>query len=367
MKRVFLLWLLCLFTRLAAIQIEPLGTGPFAVGSTNFAAAAPSESTMQDYLIGTGGWISRERYVAQLLTQPDAVFRTEAKTRKGESFSVVGYVLYPTPTENARAPYTFPYTNTGDNVFPHMQRPGEKPLFAEPGRRWPVVVASHGYNAHGLWELDRWKRLASHGYIVVSIFHGDGRWSWNDNHERRPLAVKAALDRLLGDADFAAAIDADRIGVSGSSFGAYTILACLGASDPATGRAEYLDSRLKAGFALVPYAGGNMGKYPFGEDFSGLRTMTKPYLAVYGGDDRADYVVATTARCGGETMAVVLPGEKHLLTKEAWNDVPTWEILFFDAWLKGDPKARELLASDLHVRGGVDDHVTHRNGRPVTR
>jgi hypothetical protein len=47
--------------------------------------------------------------------------------------------------------------------------------------------------------------------------------------------------------------------------------------------------------------------------------------------------------------------------------VPTWEILFFNAWLKGDAQARELLAGDLHIRGGVDDHVTHRNGRAVAR
>lgn len=345
---------------LCAVEIAPLASGSYAVGSTNFEADEPKDAPMQDYLIGTGGWLSRERYVAQLLKRPDAIFRAEAKTARGAPLPFVGYVLYPTPTENARASYTFPYTNTGDNIFPHMQRAGEKPLFAEPGRRWPVVIASHGYNAHGLWELDRWKRLASHGYIVVSVFHGDGRWDWGENHERRPIAVKAALDRLLGDADFAAAIDAERIGVSGSSFGAYTILACLGASDPATGRAEYHDPRLKAGFALVPYAGGNMGKFPFGEDFSGLHTMTKPYLAVYGGDDRAEYVLATTARCGGETVAVVLPGEKHLLSKEAWNDVPTWEILFFNAWLKDDARARELLSGDLRVRGGVDDHVMLR-------
>lgn len=350
-----------------AIEVDALPTGPFAVGSTNFEADEPTDAPMQEYLIASNGLLSRERYIAQLLKHREAVFETQAKVAGGGSMPVVCYVLYPTPADNARPSYTFPYPHTGDNVFPHMQRPGEKPVFAEPGRRWPVIVASHGYNAHGLWELDRWKRVASHGYIVVSIFHGDGRYDWRDNHERRPVAVKAALDRLLADADFASAIDAEHIGVSGSSFGAYTILACLGASDPATGRAEYLDPRLKAGFALVPYAGGNMGKYPFGGDFAGLRTMTRPYLAVYGGDDRPDYVVATTARCGGDTLAVVLPGEKHLLSKAAWNDVPTWEILFFDATLKGDKRAQELLAGDLHVRGGVDDGVTHRNGRPVKR
>lgn len=349
---------------LRASEIDPLPPGPYAVASTNFEAHEPTDAAIEEYLIASNGWFSAERYVGSLLQYPNAAFHAEAKTAEGKPFPVVGYVLYPTTAENPRPAYTFPYKNTGDNVFPHMQRPGEKPLFAEPGRRWPVVIGSHGFNAHGLWELDRWKRLAAHGYIVVSIFHGDGRWSWAENHARRPAGVKAVLDQLLADPDFQPAIDPERIGASGSSFGAYTILACLGGSDPATGRAVHLDSRLKAGFALVPYAGG-FGQFPFGQDMTGLRTMTKPYLAVYGGDDRAAYVVDCTAHCGGETMAVVLPGEKHLISKAAWEDVPTWEILFFNAWLKDDARARELLAGDLRVRGGVDDHITHRNGRPV--
>lgn len=349
---------------LRAVEIDPLPPGPYAVASTNFEINAPTDAPVEEYLIASNGWFSPERYVAQLLKHPGAVLQAEAKTADGKDFPVVGYVLYPTPADNPRPAYTFPYQNTGDNVFPHMQRPGEKPIFAEPGRRWPVVIGSHGYNAHGLWEVDRWKRLAAHGYIVVSIFHGDGRWSFADNHPRRPVAVKAMLDRLLADPDFAPAIDAERIGASGSSFGGYTILACLGGSDPATGRATYADPRLKVGFALVPYAGG-FGQFPFGQDMAGLRTMTKPYLAIYGGEDRAAYVVDCTARCGSETLAVILPGEKHLISQAAWQDVPTWEILFFNAWLKDDARARELLAGDLRVRGGVDDRITHRNGRPV--
>lgn len=349
---------------LAAAEIDPLPPGPYAVASTNFEVNEPTDAPIEEYLIASDGWFSAPRYVAQLLKHPSAVVQAEAQAVSGEKFPVVGYVLYPTAADNPRPAYTFPYKNTGDNVFPHMQRPGERPIFAEPGRRWPVVIGSHGYNAHGLWEVDRWKRLAAHGYIVVSIFHGDGRWSVADNHSRRPASVKAMLDRLLADPDFGPAIDAERIGASGSSFGGYTILACLGGSDPAAGRTVHLDPRLKAGFALVPYAGG-FGQFPFGKDMAGLRTMTKPYLAVYGGEDRADYVVDCTAHCGGETTAVILPGEKHLISKAAWEDVPTWEILFFDAWLKDDPRARELLAGDLRVRGGVDDHITHRNGRSV--
>lgn len=367
MRRVTLSLLLGLvvFSSARAAEIEPLSTGPHAVGSTNFEARVPSGGEMQEYLIGSSSWFTSERYVAQLFQHPDAVFRATARPANRSAFEVAGYVLYPTTRDNPRPAYVFPYTNTGDNVFPHMQRAGEQPIFAEPGRRWPVIVASHGYNAHGLWELDRWKRVASHGYIVVSIFHGDGRWSFGENHPRRPVAVSAMLDRLLADPDFAPAVDAERIGASGSSFGAYTILACLGATMSASGRADHHDPRLKAGLGLVPYAGGLWGNHPFGKDFAGLRSVKTPYLAIYGGADNAQQVIAATAQCAGTTLAVELAEEKHLLSEAAWTDVPTWEILFFNAWLKDDARARELLGGELAVRGGVADRVTQRNGQAV--
>jgi predicted dienelactone hydrolase len=362
----FLTWLLWLATG-CAVEVPPISTGPYAVGSTYFEAREKPPEPIVDYLIGADGWFSSQRYVGQILRSPEAAFQVQVRLPgSGGTFPVFCYVLYPTPTDNPRPSYRFPYANTGDNVFPHMQRPSERPSFAQPGTRWPVVLASHGYNAHGLWELDRWKRLASQGYIVVSIFHGDGRWSYADNFTRRPVAVKQVLDRLLGDRDFGPAIDPDRIGASGSSFGGYTILACLGGSDPATGRADYLDPRIKVGFGLVPFAGGTF-RSPFGEDFSGLKTVTKPYLAVYGGNDRPDSILAATGQCSGKTMAVLLPGEEHLLSQTAWNDVPTWEILFFNAWLKDDARAKALLQDDLQVRGGVDDRITQRDGKRTGR
>lgn len=352
----------------AAAEIAPITTGPYAVGSTNFTARADVSGDLFDYLNGKDGWFSSLRYVDQILAHRDAAFIASVQVPgddADDAFPVVCYVLYPTPADNPRPEYEFPYKNTGDNRFPHMQRPGEKPLFANAPAKWPVVVSSPGYNAHGLWELDRAKRLAAQGYIVVSIFHGDGRFNFFDLFRRRPVMVKQVLDRLLADPDFGPAIDAERIGISGSSFGAYTMLACLGASDPATGRAEFHDPRLKAGVGLVPFAGGYM-KAPFGKDFSGLKTITRPYLALYAEKDEsvaAKDVEAHTAQSSGPTTAVLLPGEGHLLSKAAWNDVPTWEILFFNAWLKDDAQARALLAGDLRVSGGVDERVTYRRDR----
>lgn len=359
-------------TALRGEEIEPLGMGAYKVACTNMEVKEGSwEGDIQDYLMGKNGWFSSEKYVATLLAQSEnpRVVSVKVPANKslfgkhaGTQIPVVTYVAYPTTADNARPSYTFPYKNTGDNVFTHMQRAGEKPIFAHAGKRYPVILYSHGYTAHGLWELDRFKRLASHGFIVVSIFHGDGRYSGGDNLVLRPITMKQVLDQLLADPDFGPAIDSERIGMSGSSFGGYTMLACLGASTPGEERG-FEDPRIKAGFGLVPFTGAIWGM-PFGRDYEGMRAVKKPYLAVYSGKDSSvppETVLASIKQCPGEAMAVCLEGEGHLLSQEAWKDEPTWEILFFNAWLKGDEKAKALLSGELSVRGGVNDHVVYRH------
>ncbi len=42
----------------------------------------------------------------------------------------------------------------------------------------------------------------------------------------------------------------------------------------------------------------------------------------------------------------------------AAQDIRTWEILCFNAWLRDDPTARKKLEAGRSVRGGVDDHKT---------
>ena len=101
-----------------------------------------------------------------------------------------------------------------------------------------------------------------------------------------------------------------------------------------------------------------MMRWPFGKDFSGMKSMGRPFLALFAEKDEnnARNIVAGLQKCPGDVMAVQLPGEEHIIGAQGWNDIPTWELMFFDAWLKGDKHALELLRSDLHVRGGCADH-----------
>jgi len=228
-------------------------------------------------------------------------------------------------------------------------------------------VRGSGGSALGHHDLAEY--LAAHGYIVVDMFHGDGRSNdFPANLALRSLELRATLDFVLQHPDFAPAIDADRIGAEGASGGAHTVLAALGGVDPAGRMPEGTDPRIKAGFGLVPFMGGAMGVWPFkldfwffGADHAGLHRVQRPFFAVYGGKDTnvpVENVEAGVRALAGPATAIMLDGEQHLVSDAANVDIRTWETLFFDAWLRDDPVARKKLADGTSVRGGVTDHRT---------
>jgi predicted dienelactone hydrolase len=331
----------------AAEVVEPLPPGPCAVACTNLELDVPADRPLEDYLLGKRG--RHSCYVSGILKQPGDVLIAHAEVPSdkrvfaaaaGTRIPLVLLIAYPTPADNPRPDYMVPYTNTGDRIIPHMQRSGEKPIFADPTARYPVVFYSSGYNTHGLWDLGRIKFLASHGYIVVSIFHGDGRFGPFGSFRVRPLELRAAMDFLLAHPAFTAAIDHRRIGVSGSSMGGYTILASMGGqtTEPLISAA---DPRIKAGFALVPFVGA-FWQHPFGSDFAGLKSVHTPFLAICAGNDHrapAKNLEKALRLMSGTRSAFKLLGERHILTDTAWPDVETWETHFFNAWLKQDAEA----------------------------
>jgi len=286
-------------------------------------------------------------------------------------------IVYPTTQENPRPDYKFPYKETGDALFTHMQQSGEKPILADSAAKYPLIIHSGGYNTHGLWHLWRMKEIAAHGYIVVDMFHGDGRGtSFASNLALRSLELRATLDYVLQHSDFASFIDADRIGANGDSAGGHTIAAALGGIDPSGRIPEGTDPRIKAGVGLVPFLGGASGVWPFkmdmwyfGEDHAGLRRVKRPFLAICGEKDSnvpPEGVAAGVREMAGSTSVIMLDGESHQISSAASSDIRTWEIVFFDAWLRGDATARGKLKTGTSVRGGVNDHKIFQHDLPKT-
>ena len=363
-----------LTARLGAVELEPIPRGPLPVATTNLEATPQADAkAMFDYMNGKG-----PQYLTDILVHPDAVPTVQVAVpdnkklfgaRAGTRVPFVLLVVYPTTADNPRGDYKYPYKDTGDALFTHMQQPGDKPLFAGAEAQHPLLLFCGGYNTHGLWHLGHMKDLAAQGYIVVDLFNADGRDpSFEGNAALRSLALRATLDFLLQRSDFAPAIDSSRIGVIGESAGGHTALAALGGIDPSGRLPASADSRIKAAFGQVPFTGasfetpgGKVDAWYFGEDRAGLRGVQRPFLALYAEKDVnvVPQGVETAVRAmPGSATAVMLDGEKHVISGAASEDVRTWEILFFDTWLRNDATARQKLESGTSVRGGVHDHKT---------
>ncbi len=158
--------------------------------------------------------------------------------------------------------------------------------------RFPLVAFSHGFGGHRRQTTHFCTHLASHGYVVASVDHAGNTMTdvmqlalslqaggeppdpitlLGEFIEARPADVSFAIDQVLANAGgVAAAIDPERIGMTGHSFGGWTTLAV-------TGR----DARIRAALPLAP-AGGKtaLPADPLGDalDFAWRRDVPTLYL-----------------------------------------------------------------------------------------
>jgi predicted dienelactone hydrolase len=147
--------------------------------------------------------------------------------------------------------------------------PGWQEAVRDAGARagsFPLVVFSHGFGAHRRQSAFFCTHLASHGYVVAAMDHTgntvfeiiqemmaaqmgspppDAAALLAELMPARPADVSFVIDRLLaGAADGVPGIDADRIGMSGHSFGGWTTL-----------MAAARDRRIRAALPLAPAGG----------------------------------------------------------------------------------------------------------------
>lgn len=362
------------------VVIDAVQSGPYAVGSTNFSVSASkiiglSAEGLDDGKV-MGGVVHNgsTRYVGELLTNPSAAFSFDLDVPNdtqrydasaGSKLPFYGIVLYPTTADNARADYQF----FAGSVLPHMQTGSDAPLFADEAERYPLLVYSHGVGGFPQkTDLEYLKVLASHGYVVVGLFHGDNRFGTTEPRQfsLRSLAVKVALDTLLADAAFVGHIDSNRIGGLGRSFGGATMLSLLGAKrvnpDAISVFTNSLlettvDPRIVAAATIVPYAGKDLYSL-FGSGGGGAASVDRPFMINIGNADEAtDYskVQAVAEQIPGTKYLVQYEGEKHEMSTEATNDAFAWMKVFLDANVKKDVAAVDLLSRVGSASGAGSD------------
>ncbi len=431
-RRLAAAWLAaaCLVPALPAVAVNhelvvaPVPSGLFRVACSNveqdMALIAQSGAPPADFWEGSGG-----RYITQILASHGAAVRFAAPVpdlrelypqHAGGTVDHVAIVCHPTPAANGDPDYPLP--GSGD-VVPHMQPPGARPRLigadeyaaglgaatgpaATPGpARLPLVVFSHGLGGSPIssGHIDAMVELASHGFMVGAVFHGDERFSrirledlgdfaylltdfdkFVEMQLMRPVSLKALVDVLLADPGFAPGIDADRIGGFGASMGGQAIANLLGARLTASlggaCRETVRDPRVKAAVGLVPYAGQTFLP-SFCDDQEGAASVARPYLAISGSADTTapiGMVEQAVHRFASSRYLVEMEGVKHEFLAEHRGDVFTWTVTFLRAYLgvPQDPGAMGRLIRLGSVAGGpadslrVDVHVPTAAGADGT-
>jgi len=251
----------------------------------------------------------------------------------------------------------------------------------------PVILFSHGLGGSreggSLWG-EHW---ASRGYLVIHLQHPGSdeavarqglqalkQAATGRELEARTRDVRFALDELqrrhaAGEAPFAQA-DLARIGLAGHSFGAVTTLAVAGQAWPRAGAAAAPDPRIKAAIAFSPNAHERAG--PLDQQFGGIHI---PVLLLTGTRD-GDIVGDGTTPEGRARVYDFLPGPAKVLAIFEGGDhmvfgghvmrrpaTPTDRVIqdavrelsgaFWDAHLRGDPRARDWLAGEARSKMGA--------------
>ena len=97
--------------------------------------------------------------------------------------------------------------------------------------KFPVSIISHGSGGTNLGHRSIAFELVRHGFIVGMPLHPNNNFRNNraegtvNNLKNRPGHIRAAIDALISNPQFAPSLDAEKIAVIGHSVGGYTALA----------------------------------------------------------------------------------------------------------------------------------------------
>jgi predicted dienelactone hydrolase len=196
--------------------------------------------------------------------------------------------------------------------YPAAATPGPTALRDAPidpsGTPYPLIVYGHALSDHRRGEAYLCEHLASHGFVVAAVDFPLGKIGAPGGPTpfdivNQPGDLSVVLDRLLaGEGGFADALDRRRIGASGLSLGAATVLLL-------TYNRELRDPRIRAVLPLAP---------PFSCVFTRAfyRDVRVPLLVMQGDADGlvslAENSARVFARARGPRWLVALHGGTHL-------------------------------------------------------
>jgi predicted dienelactone hydrolase len=254
--------------------------------------------------------------------------------------------------------------------------------------KFPVVVFSHGAGGSQNCCDGLTRHWASYGYVTIQPTHDDSavqrRNQGEENirfmqavrdalkkptlWESRPLDISSVLDALplVGERvpGLLGKIDGDRIGVGGHSMGSYTTEAVAGALVDLPGQPgrNFADPRVKAALCLSPQGPGQ-----FGLNDHSFDRISLPYMGMTGSLDSLGPVASPPwhktpfeRSQPGDKYHLFIEGANHMsfITPRAllpgraeqggniFDYTNSAALAFWDAYLKGDARAKQYLQSD---------------------
>lgn len=358
---------------IALVVISPLAQAA-SRSCSNFeidaAKLASQGGAVSDYLNGTGG-----KYILDVLNTNNGALTFDVqipnqptlfKTQAGKTLKFAALLCFPTRDDNPASDYS------SNGIFvSRMLTSGNTPIPDQSGRRYPLVVHSHG----GLPDL-----VADSGngtdYASLTLFHGDcrnvanGLCSGNissipETFAIRVVMLKAAIDTLLARPELAALIDVNRIGARSESNGGGTIIPALaGGISSSIGSDDLVslpqETRIKTAKLLTPPAGlsGTMLDSGKGATLLGAnqRGAANIQTAVFATMGTADTLVSlsdlqkTLAGSKGAGYLAVQAGADHGTINNC-TTCTTWGSTFENAMLKGDLDAYEQFKGYASLSG----------------
>lgn len=245
--------------------------------------------------------------------------------------------------------------------------------------RCPVILFSHGLGGtrEGYSHLGRF--WASNGYVVVHLQHrGSDDAAWQGAEDKlqsmkaaaanlqnamdRPRDVSFAIDQLAAleaKGPLKGRIDTNHIGVAGHSFGGFTVLAAAGQTFGPRGR-SLGDARIACGLAMSAPVSATAKT----EGYAAIRI---PVFHMTGTADQS--VIGDTPperrrvpydnTKAADRYLLTLDGGDHMVfagrgpfadNKKMQSLILTGSLAFWDAYLRGDERARKWLTGGAYAK-----------------
>jgi len=254
--------------------------------------------------------------------------------------------------------------------------------------KYPVIVFSHGAGGSQNCCEALTHHWATYGYITIQPTHDDSAIQRRNAGEEnirfmqavrdalkkpalwasRPRDISYVLDALTAlekrIAGLAGKIDPDHIGVSGHSMGSYATEAIAGATVDLPGHSgtNFADARVKAVLCLSPQGPGQ-----FGLNDHSFDQISLPYMGMTGSLDSLGPVASPAwhktpfdRSQPGDKYHLFIDGANHMSFITAQTLLParaaqaeailgytnSASLAFWDAYLKGNARAKQYLQSD---------------------